>query len=85
MHQRQQRVWLWIATFAIIGALVLMLIPQCHSVHSTTWLAVLPLLFLGIITLPHLQLRATCAHSRRAPGAISLPVRFQRPPPSYLA
>lgn len=85
VHNRQKRVWLWIATIAIIAALVLMLLPQCHTAHSTTWLAVLPLLILGIITLPRLQLSATCAYSRRAPGALTLPTRFQRPPPSHLA
>lgn len=85
MHHQQKRVWLWIATIAIVCALVLMLVPQCHSVHSTAWLAVLPLLFLGILTLPRLRCPATRTYSRHAPGALTLPTRFQRPPPSHLA
>lgn len=85
MHRQQKRVWLWIATIAIALALLLMLVPHGHANHSAAWLAVLPLLFLGFLPLPRRQPRAVCTYSRRAPDALVLPTRFQRPPPSHLA
>lgn len=45
---RNQRAWLRIAAVAISVALVLMLTPQGHAGNRAAWLAILPVLFVGL-------------------------------------
>jgi hypothetical protein len=81
IKNRHQRMWLWVAAIAIVAALALMLIPQAHSGHAVDWLAMLPVLFIGLIA-PQ-TLLATLA-IRDSIRTADVPVRhasFQRPPP----
>ncbi len=55
-----------------------------HGAAPGTWMAILPVLFIGLVT-PLSLVSARSIFSRgRTPSAPSLPVSFQRPPPSYL-
>jgi len=80
-QNRQRRGWILIAAIAIGIALVCMLIPHGHSGGSPDWLAILPILFVGVISPLSLLPPLACAYAGRAPGAPALPSRFQRPPP----
>ena len=46
----QSRRWLLIAAVAIVAAIVLLVIPHGHSGNGAAWLAILPLLFVGVIS-----------------------------------
>src|ERR1700677_521461 len=48
-RDRNEHKWLLIAAIAITVALVLLLVPQTHSGHASVWLAVLPVLFIGLV------------------------------------
>ena len=82
---RQWRVWFFIAAIAIGIALVLMLVPHGHSGNSTDLLAILPLLFVGVISPLSLLPCIACVYIGRAPEAPAIPTLFQRPPPFLLA
>jgi hypothetical protein len=82
---RQRRIWLPIAAIAIGFALVLMLAPSGHSSDASHWVAILPLLFVGMISPLSLLSPLAYAYVGRAPEAPALPLRFQRPPPSNRA
>jgi hypothetical protein len=82
IQDRQRRGFLLIAVIAIGVALVCLMIPQSHAGNSADWLAILPLLFVGIISPLSLIPRRAFAYVGRTPDAPSLPSRFQRPPPS---
>jgi len=80
-----ERKWLLIAAIAIMVALVLLLVPQTHSGHASVWLAVLPVLFIGVIWLLCLLPASgsfDLAHAKEAPA---LQPSFQRPPPLSIA
>jgi hypothetical protein len=83
-QHRQRRAWLLIAAIAVGFALVCMLIPHDHS-GGVDWLAVLPLLFVGIISPLTLFAPLAYEYVGRAPDAPALPTLFQRPPPFQLA
>ena len=85
MQNRQRRGWVLIAAIAIGIALVCLLIPHGHSGNGADWLAILPLLFVGIISPLSLLSPLACEYIGRAPNAPALPSRFQRPPPFRLA
>ncbi len=85
IEDRHQRVWLWITTIVIIAALVLMLVPQAHSGHAVNWLAILPVLFIGLLAPRTLFAPLAIRDSVRAPNAPALQASFQRPPPFLLA
>ncbi|MGD0902916.1 MAG: hypothetical protein ABR924_08230 [Terracidiphilus sp.] len=50
IQNRQRRGWLLIAAIAIGIALLFMLIPHGHEGGSPDWLAILPILFVGVIS-----------------------------------
>ena len=79
MRERRFERWQLIAVIAICVAVVLLLIP--HSGDSTTYLALLPLLFFGIISPCSLFPQLADSYPGRAPNAPVLPASFQRPPP----
>jgi hypothetical protein len=85
IQDRQRRGFLLIAAIAIGIALVCLIIPQGHAGNSADWLAILPLLFVGMISPLSLIPRGVAAYIGRTPDAPSLPSRFQRPPPSRRA
>ena len=84
-RNRQRWVWILIACLAIGFALVSLLVPHTHSADSADWLAILPLLFAGIISPLSLLPPLDYEYAGRAPEAPALPTRFQRPPPFRLA
>jgi hypothetical protein len=85
IQPQHRRAWFLIAAFAMLAALVLMLIPHVHNVDNGAGLAILPILFAGIIS--PLSLLSPLAHEYlgRTPNAPSLPASFERPPPFRLA
>ena len=80
-QNRQRRGWILIAAIAIGIALVCMLIPHGHSGASPDWFAILPILFLGVISPLSLLSPLAFVYVGRTPDAPALPSRFQRPPP----
>ncbi len=84
IQNRQRRGWILIAAIAIGIALVCMLVPQAGS-GSADLLAILPLLFVGIISPLSLFAPLAFEYTGRAPEAPSLQPLFERPPPFALA
>lgn len=82
---QHRRGWALIAVIAIFAAVVLLLIPHGHSGDAGAWLAILPLLFVGVISPLSLLPPLVSAYAGRAPDAPVLPSLFQRPPPTGLA
>ena len=82
---RHRRAWALIAVIAIVAAVTLLLIPHGHSGDAGPWLAILPILFVGMIS--PLSLLSPLAHVYlgRTPDAPVLPSSFQRPPPLAIA
>jgi len=85
LQQRQRRGFLLIATVAIGIALLCLLVPHGHAGNSPDWLAILPMLFVGLISPLSLLPRMAFAYVGRTPDAPALPSLFQRPPPFRLA
>jgi hypothetical protein len=81
IQNRQRRGLLLIAAIAIGIALLFMLVPHGHAGGSPDWLAILPILFLGVISPLSLLPPLACVYAGRTPDAPALPSRFQRPPP----
>ena len=79
--QRQNGILLF-AVIAIAAALLCLLAPHSLSGHGPDWVAILPLLFVGIISPLSLLPRMANVYASRVPAAPALPIRFQRPPPS---
>ncbi|MGA3134814.1 MAG: hypothetical protein ABSC88_02370 [Terracidiphilus sp.] len=84
IQNRQRRGWILIAAIAIGIALVCLLIPHGNS-GNADWLAILPLLFVGVISPLGLFAPLADEYVGRAPAAPVLPTRFQRPPPFQIA
>jgi RsiW-degrading membrane proteinase PrsW (M82 family) len=84
IQNHQRRAWLLIAAIAIGFALLCLLIPHAHS-GSADWLAILPLLFTGVISPLSLLAPLANEYIGRTPDAPLLPTLFQRPPPFRLA
>jgi hypothetical protein len=78
---QQRRGWLLIAAIAIGVALVLMLVPHTHSGNAADFVAILPLLFVGVISPLSLLAPLANVYAGRVPQAPALASRFQRPPP----
>jgi hypothetical protein len=86
MTRRQdRRVWLLIASIAIVVALLLTLVPHAHSGNALDWLAILPVLFIGIAF--SFDLFSSLIHFRsdRVSQTPLLADSFQRPPPPHFA
>ena len=81
----QGRKWAGVAVIAIGIALVLLLIPHAHGVDDGAWLALLPILFVGVISPLSLLSPLAYIFLGRTPETPVLPASFQRPPPSQLA
>lgn len=82
---RHQRAWVLVAVAAIVAAIALMLVPHVHSADAGAWLAILPILFAGIISPLSLLSPLAYVYLGRRPDAPALPARFQRPPPRTIA
>jgi predicted membrane metal-binding protein len=82
---QHRRGWALIAVIAIFAALVLLLIPHGHSGDAGAWLAILPLLFVGVISPLSLLSPLASVYLSRTPDAPVLPAWFQRPPPFTIA
>jgi hypothetical protein len=85
LQHRQRRGLLLIAVIAIGVALLCLLVPHGHAGSSADWLAILPILFVGLISPLSLMPRMAFAYIGRTPDAPALPSLFQRPPPFRLA
>lgn len=84
IQNRQRRGWFLVAAIAIGIALVLLLVPHSHS-GNADWLAILPILFVGLISPLSLLSPMAYMYLGRGPDAPVLPASFQRPPPFGLA
>jgi beta-lactamase regulating signal transducer with metallopeptidase domain len=84
-HPRQHRFAFLIAILAIAFAIAIMLIPHVHNVGDNAALAILPHLFVGLISPLSLLSPLAFAYRPRTPNAPVLPASFQRPPPFQLA
>jgi uncharacterized membrane protein len=84
-NNHHRRVWFLIAAIAIGIALVLTLVPNGHSGHSSDWLAILPILFVGMISPLSLLSPMDFMYLSRTPHAPAHRALFQRPPPFKLA
>ena len=82
---RHHRFALLIGMLAIAFAIALMLIPHAHNVGDNAALAILPLLFAGLISPLSLLSPLAFTYQPRTPEAPVLPASFQRPPPFQLA
>jgi hypothetical protein len=82
MRNRQNRGWLLIAAIAIGIALVALLALHAQTGDSSSLAAILPLLFVAVISPLSLLPPLAYAYVGRRPAAPALPSRFQRPPPS---
>jgi hypothetical protein len=82
---RDRRIWLLIAAIAIGIALLLTLVPNAHSGNVVAWLAILPVLFIGIIFSFDPSSALCDFRFDLAPETPSLPNAFQRPPPPRFA
>jgi hypothetical protein len=82
---RHWRGWALIAAIAIGIALVCLLVPHTHSGNGADWLAILPLIFTGVISPLSLLSPLAFVYKGRTPDAPALPASFQRPPPFALA
>ena len=72
--------WILLAAIAIGVALLLILVPT-HSGHGADFVAILPLLFAGIVSPLSLLGLLVFAYAGRVPQAPLLASSFQRPPP----
>jgi hypothetical protein len=81
---RQQRAWFWIAVIAVLAATMLMLFPHADSGHGAEWLAILPILFVGLISPLTLLMPIAYQDLGYAPDTLPHPSTFQRPPPFRL-
>jgi len=86
MHQRSaSNTWFWVAVAAIAVAIALLLAPHPAGAPSAHFLAILPVLFVGLLA--PLSLLSPLARDS-APclsEAPIVPASFQRPPPCAIA
>jgi len=81
IQSRQRRGWILIAAIAIGVAVVCLLALHASSGDAGSYAAILPLLFVGIISPLSLLSPIACVYASRTPDAPALPASFQRPPP----
>jgi hypothetical protein len=86
MIQPQHRRSLFLVAAIAIGiALLLLLVPHGQPGGHDQWLAILPLLFAGLISPLSLLSPLTRRYLAPTVDAPVLPASFQRPPPTALA
>ena len=85
IQSRQRRGWFLIAAIVIGIALVCLQLPHGHSGSGADWLAILPLLFVGVISPLSLFAPLAYEYVGRVPNAPALSASFQRPPPFRIA
>lgn len=85
IENRHRRGFLLIAFLAICIALVCLLIPHPYSGNCPDWVAILPLLLVGVISPLSLFAPLAYEYVGHTPDAPVLPAIFQRPPPFQLA
>ena len=78
--QRQNGILL-LTVVAIMAALLCLLALHGASGHGANFVAIVPLLFVGLISPLSLLPRTALVYASRLPEAPPLPIRFQRPPP----
>jgi hypothetical protein len=76
----ERRGFLLIAAIAIGFALLMLLMLQGHSGHAD-FVAILPLLFAGVVSPLSLLGALAFVYAGRVPEAPSMAAAFQRPPP----
>lgn len=82
-HLQQKRAWFWVAVIAITFAVMLLLLPHGdHTPDPSAWMALLPVLFVGLLAPLSLVSPRAVLSLGRATAAPELPSRFQRPPPA---
>jgi hypothetical protein len=83
---RQRRVWFWVGIAAIAIAVIALLVPHAgNAANQPAWLALLPVVFIGLMTPLSLLPLSTILCIEHEPYAPTLAPLFQRPPPSHLA
>lgn len=85
IQSQQRRPWFLVAAFAIGIALLLLLVPHGHQNGPDQWLAILPLLFAGIVSPLSLLSPLSWFYLAPTTEAPVRPASFQRPPPFALA
>ncbi len=83
-HPSHQRFAFLIVILAIAFAIAILLIPHVHNVGDNAALAILPLLFVGLISPLSLLSPLAFTYRPRTPSAPVLTASFQRPPPFQL-
>jgi len=81
LQSRQRRGWIPVAAIAIGVALVCLLALHASSGNVGSWAAILPFLFVGLISPLSLLSPLACVYAGRTPDTPALPASFQRPPP----
>ena len=81
MQNRQRREWILVAAIAIGVAVLCLVALHASSADAGVSAAILPLLFVGIISPLSLLSPMVCVYAGRTPDAPALPTLFQRPPP----
>lgn len=80
-----RRAWLLVGLVAIVCMIFVLLIPQVHPAPGSQWIAIIPLIFLGLISGSALLLPQFSICIVHVPNAPALPAAFQRPPPVTFA
>ena len=80
----QRQIRLLIAVIAIAAVLSVLLVSHAYAGHSTVWLAILPVFFLGLAFPLRAPSRVADLGSGRARETFFLRISFQRPPPALL-
>ena len=85
LQKSQKTGWLLLAVLAIAVALLCLVALHAQSGDGAHWAAILPLLFVGLISPLSLLGRVSFHYNSRTPDAPLLTVSFQRPPPQSLS
>jgi len=81
-----KRALFWIAVAAVAIAVIALLVPHAgNTADQQTWLALLPVFFLGLIAPVSVRQLMAVLTIGYAPEAPALAPTFQRPPPARLA
>jgi hypothetical protein len=81
---QHRRIWVLVASIAIVAVLFLLLAPQGHAGNSAAWLIILPVFFVGLLLPLGPLWHAADLTSGRASESAFQRSSFQRPPPFRL-